>query len=229
MSKAQVSEAFNLLKISFSMAKTAEEILADKRAEYHRNRDKYIAQKKRRYLENKEYILTKNKEWAKNNRARSNAIVKKCKDKNREKVRDWNREYQRNYMVENYDKYRASIDNYTKRNPAIVAARKADYRHRNRDKEAAWAAKRNLAIGDAKKNPQIIQLIYSWKAAKDTKCYYCNKPLFGKSVHIDHIVPLSRGGKHEIGNLCAACQPCNSSKHNKLPHEWRKEGQLLLV
>lgn len=211
------------------MSKTAEEILADKRDEYQRHREKYRAQKRRRYLENKEYILAKNKEWAKNNRARSNAIVKKCKDKNREAVRDWNREYQRNYMVVHKDRHRAAVDNFTKRNPEKVAAWKADYRHRNREKLHAWGAKRKLAIGDAVKNPQIIELIYSWKVAKDTKCYYCNTPLIGREVHIDHIVPISRGGKHEISNLCAACMPCNGSKHNKLPHEWRRKGQLLLV
>lgn len=46
----------------------------------------------------------------------------------------------------------------------------------------------------------------------DGKCYYCGAPW----RHIDHIVPLSRGGKHEIDNLVTACAKCNTTKHNKL-------------
>ena len=29
---------------------------------------------------------------------------------------------------------------------------------------------------------------------------------------MDHIVPLSRGGKSTKGNLVVACEPCNSDK-----------------
>lgn len=33
---------------------------------------------------------------------------------------------------------------------------------------------------------------------------------------IDHIVPLSRGGSHTVGNAQAACLRCNSTKHDRL-------------
>ena len=39
-------------------------------------------------------------------------------------------------------------------------------------------------------------------------------------MSIDHVVPLSRGGKHEIENLLPACRSCNSSKGAKLLEEW---------
>lgn len=31
----------------------------------------------------------------------------------------------------------------------------------------------------------------------------------------DHIVPISRGGTNEPGNLQPACRECNASKHNR--------------
>jgi 5-methylcytosine-specific restriction endonuclease McrA len=40
-------------------------------------------------------------------------------------------------------------------------------------------------------------------------------------IHIDHIVPLSRGGRHAIGNLQALCSFCNLSKNNSLQIEWK--------
>lgn len=50
-------------------------------------------------------------------------------------------------------------------------------------------------------------------------CLYCGKA----SEHIDHIIPLSRGGRHSIGNLTGACANCNLSKGSKFIMEWKKE------
>lgn len=33
---------------------------------------------------------------------------------------------------------------------------------------------------------------------------------------IDHVVPLSRGGKHDHGNMVLCCRSCNSKKKDKL-------------
>jgi 5-methylcytosine-specific restriction endonuclease McrA len=49
-------------------------------------------------------------------------------------------------------------------------------------------------------------------------CAYCSVE---GPMTMDHVVPLSRGGRHTIGNVVPACGPCNSSKFNKLLVEWR--------
>jgi 5-methylcytosine-specific restriction endonuclease McrA len=33
-------------------------------------------------------------------------------------------------------------------------------------------------------------------------------------------VPLTRGGSHSITNIVPACKTCNSSKRDRLLHEW---------
>ena len=45
-------------------------------------------------------------------------------------------------------------------------------------------------------------------------CAYCRATPahIAYSRHIDHIVPLSRGGSHTADNLAPACQKCNISK-----------------
>lgn len=59
------------------------------------------------------------------------------------------------------------------------------------------------------------------------RCSYCGtKP---DVIHMEHVIPLSRGGRHAIGNVLPACPHCNLSKHDSLLAEWRysmKAGDL---
>lgn len=40
-------------------------------------------------------------------------------------------------------------------------------------------------------------------------------------ITMDHVVPISRGGRHSEGNLQPLCLSCNSGKCNKLWVEWK--------
>jgi 5-methylcytosine-specific restriction endonuclease McrA len=43
-----------------------------------------------------------------------------------------------------------------------------------------------------------------------------------EKLTMDHLVPLSRGGKSKKGNLVPACKECNSKKKYLLPIEWEE-------
>lgn len=59
-------------------------------------------------------------------------------------------------------------------------------------------------------------------------CYWCNESLKNKEVHIDHYVPLSKGGLHTISNLVVSCSKCNLKKHAKDPFVFANSlGKLL--
>lgn len=57
-------------------------------------------------------------------------------------------------------------------------------------------------------------------------CQYCKIQLNRAQATIDHVIPLSKGGKTTWTNIVTACGPCNSRKGdklhpkpNKMPHK----------
>lgn len=44
------------------------------------------------------------------------------------------------------------------------------------------------------------------------QCCYCGKE--GVPLQVEHIHPRSKGGSNRAGNLCLACEPCNTAKGN---------------
>lgn len=51
-------------------------------------------------------------------------------------------------------------------------------------------------------------------------CHYCNKKFTPDDLTMDHLVPISRGGKASRNNVVPACKECNSNKKYLLPIEW---------
>ena len=43
------------------------------------------------------------------------------------------------------------------------------------------------------------------------RCQYCNRA----AENIDHVVPRSRGGRHEWDNVVASCRACNARKEDQ--------------
>lgn len=54
------------------------------------------------------------------------------------------------------------------------------------------------------------------RRAQHNRCAICRASLKGGS-HVDHIMPLSRGGLHEPKNLQFLCEPCNLAKSGRDP------------
>lgn len=56
-------------------------------------------------------------------------------------------------------------------------------------------------------------------SSQNGRCWWCGKKV-GKKYHIDHVIPLSRGGSNGPRNIVISCPHCNVSKNDKLPQEW---------
>jgi 5-methylcytosine-specific restriction endonuclease McrA len=64
--------------------------------------------------------------------------------------------------------------------------------------------------------------------AQNHRCAYCRADLRKVQRHLDHIMPLARGGSNGPENLQYLCEPCNRSKGAKHPTEFARERGLLL-
>ena len=68
-----------------------------------------------------------------------------------------------------------------------------------------------------------------WWLARIDKgvCYYCQRKVGRENLTMDHIVPLSRGGRSKRGNIVPACKECNNKKKYMLPIEWEEYMERL--
>ncbi len=50
-------------------------------------------------------------------------------------------------------------------------------------------------------------------------CQYCSTRFKTHELTFDHVIPRSRGGRTTWDNIVTACQCCNITKGNRMPHE----------
>lgn len=92
--------------------------------------------------------------------------------------------------------------------------RLASYHKRERAKKAS---------GDHFTGHDVKQVLASQKE----KCANCLSSIRG-GYHVDHIVPLARGGTNDRYNIQLLCPPCNIKKSSLDPVDWaNRNGRLL--
>ena len=63
-----------------------------------------------------------------------------------------------------------------------------------------------------------IDLRFTIYQMQNFKCQYCGTDLKGEkrnNLHLDHLIPQSKGGKNEPSNLILTCANCNCSRQDK--------------
>ncbi len=76
-------------------------------------------------------------------------------------------------------------------------------------------------IAAEKRKARELRATQWWKrqCAKGV-CHWCLRPTPAKELTMDHIVPVSRGGKSTKSNVVPSCKACNNKKKQLLPIEW---------
>lgn len=51
------------------------------------------------------------------------------------------------------------------------------------------------------------------------RCAYCGAE---GDLQVEHVIPISKGGEHHLGNIVPACSTCNYSKRSAAAEQWYK-------
>ena len=174
--------------------------------------------------------------------------------KNREKVREYGRAYylahaeqkkayakkyrlatleripavKKAYRAANLEKVKAWQRRWRDANTEKVRVINRAWRVANPGSNRASLAKRRTAERANTVNIREVREFYKAVASAETiRCFWCKRPVPKRERHVDHIIPVSKGGLHATSNLCCACRDCNYRKSNHLPGEFSAQGVLL--
>lgn len=224
----------------------AEHLSTYKAEWYSENRERILAKNKSKYAENREEILARNRAWRQANREKiaarraaqyvpiiSSAECGVCGEnfiyhkKGSERlycsescVQTAKRDDRARWEALNKEKVTAIRKRYRRDNREKVSAYNAWHRENNRSLYTSYAASRRAKI----KGRMVECVEKDVLLERDGwTCHICKgeipkgldweHPLF---PHIEHIVPLSKGGEHSYENTAPAHASCNLQKGNML-------------
>lgn len=167
------------------------------------------SEKRKREYSESEVVRAKNREagqrryWAdpEGHRAKARAYAKEHSAEACERIRKW--------RENNPERYHASLTYRARRDHF---ASKRDYYR------AICENRRAQKIGAQGK--YTSKHVTAMLIAQSGRCFYCLAELTDM-YHVDHVIPLSRGGSNSPDNLVLACPFCNTSKGNRSLEEWR--------
>jgi 5-methylcytosine-specific restriction endonuclease McrA len=124
----------------------------------------------------------------------------------------------------------ATTKAYRAKNREVILSQKRAWAKANPDKiqemyKRGYAKNPERCIVNAYARSQRIKAVENnLITAKDyarlyrMPCIYCGSY---EKIEIDHIHPISKNGRHSIGNLAASCRSCNRSKNDLFVMQWR--------
>lgn len=179
------------------------------------------------YNANKRAKRASDPEYAERVRAQQRASQQRHHETHIARLRDYR---QRNLeRLREYDRQRSSqhVKRYRQNYPERMKALDGRHHHKRR-------AQKKSAPGQFTSTHIREQL-----QRQRYRCYYLRcgqssfpkdkKSAYGYRFTIEHIIPLNRtefSPRNDMSNIVLVCTSCNSSKRDKLPHEWFEGGRL---
>jgi flagellar biosynthesis GTPase FlhF len=169
---------------------------------YHSNLDKIKIQRKKHREENKEKIKEQKREYYKKNKER---LKKKALAQ----------------YYENHEKRLAQKREYHQKHKERANAKRKQWNTDNPEKRrysrTLEKAKRRVRMENQMGYmPDDYENIL-WEE-QEGLCFYCLREL--DSFHLEHMVPISKEGLHDISNVCLSCPDCNLAKGTKTAEEF---------
>jgi 5-methylcytosine-specific restriction endonuclease McrA len=127
------------------------------------------------------------------------------------------------WQAENCDRIKANRAAWKAANAEKIKAMNAAWAKGNKPRQHNYRAKRRaLTVGIL--SPDIVQRLF---VSQRGRCACCGTRL-GESFHLDHIIPIAKGGTNTDENVQLLTPTCNLQKGTKDPIEFmRSRGRLL--
>lgn len=168
---------------------------------YHENKERGKATRRAWHETNRETNSAYKSEWKRANRERLAAAAKEWHAQNRESIQV----RRKRWYDANADHARQYSQEWAKANPERAKAAQQRYRAR-RLKAGGTHTAADLEAIRAAQTDKRGRLI----------CWRCGMPIDDRP-HLDHWIPLSKGGTDDPGNLHYMHARCNTSKSDKHP------------
>ncbi len=171
---------------------------------YLKNKERLSNYQHNWYIKNKERVNKKNNEWYQNNKDKRSISIKK-------------------WQLANFSRFKILCKKWREENKVIHSKQKSDWKKANKGRVVLYTERRrSWEVGAGELTLKTIQQVYedNIKRFGTLTCVLCNKPIeFGKDS-LEHLIPLSRGGKNSKENLAIAHLLCNIRKGKKTLTEW---------
>ena len=149
------------------------------------------------------------------NRRKIESETPEQKKQKHERTKNWRlarleeeRERSRNYHHQNRARILEQKREYTKNHKEQISVRVKAWRSANRDRKNITEAVRVQRIR-ANGGSFTVEEWLALCAHFFNRCLSCGKEC---ALHIDHVIPVSKGGTSDISNLQPLCRSCNSTK-----------------
>jgi 5-methylcytosine-specific restriction endonuclease McrA len=188
---------------------------AEKAADRDRKREKSTANYRRRWEQEHPGVT-----WEQHLRERAER-----KATERARITEKAREYwEANRDTINAKKRQDRLDN-----PGRESRASKEWRKNNKEKgrhavRRRRARRKGAGGSHTVEDVRAIVAMQTPAGKRNPRCWWCDEEI-GGTYHVDHRIPLAKGGGDEPGNLVIACPRCNLSKHTRMPHEFA--GRLL--
>lgn len=182
----------------------------------------------------KECMNKQKKEWALNNPIRARDYAREYSQQHREEIKEYreltkdhrnkrrrengyNKETRAKWTLENKDKIKERNKKWYADNIESIRIKSKAYRQSDVGRVVCTAKtqKRRAILKSLDDGTVTKESLFLLKEKQDNKCYHCGCELDFKAknkVHLDHLIPISKGGSNSISNVVWSCKSCNLRK-----------------
>lgn len=183
------------------------------------HRTELRARNKKYCEENHDKVIAYSRKFYQEHAKEENARVVKFRQEHREQSREYDRKYYkkckeegREYQQLHKEKAAQTKRNYYLRHKQECLERSKNWEKSHPEEYRCWHRNHEVRKINAPGNG-ITPEDWEYLLERDKKCLWCGTT---HKLSLDHVIPLTKGGAHDISNAQVLCRSCNSKKNDRI-------------